>query len=87
MAEKRQNTDDDPKATVRITIHLPIETYRLLQDVALSQVLNDSAARATRRVVGRRETYTVEEVIADLVERHVAELEHSARIVRPSVRR
>lgn len=87
MTEKARKAGAAPEATVRVTVHLSLDTYRLLQDVALSHALDDTAAVATRRAPSRRPSHTVEEVIAKLVEKHAAELENQARIVRPPVRR
>ena len=87
MTNKARRAGEPSKETVRVTIRLPLDTFRLLEDVALSHSLDDTAAVATHQAPTSQSAHSVERVIADLIERHSAELENHARTVRSPVRR
>ena len=75
--------------TVAITLHLPVETVELLRDVALAHAMNNVAKGAKGRagVKAKKLSESISTVIADMIEKHGAELEAEAKTVRGASRR
>jgi len=74
--------------TVAITLHLPVETVELLRDVALAYAVDNVAKGAKGRgaVTGKKVSESISRVIADMIEKHAAELEGEAKTVRGTSR-
>ena len=80
-----------PTPSVAITLHLPVETVELLRDVALAHAVDNVAkgakgAKGRGRVTSRNLFESISRVIADMLEKHAAELEHQAKTVRGASR-
>ena len=80
-----------PTPSVAITLHLPVETVELLRDVALAHAVDNVAkgakgAKGRGRVTSRNLSESISRVIADMLEKHAAELEHQAKTVRGASR-
>ena len=90
MAKARKGispkTSEASERTVAVNVNVPIDMLKLLQDVALATVLDDvaTAAKGTTRTKSKNAPDSVASVIVDVLERHLAELEHKARTVRDS---
>ena len=72
--------------TVEVTLHLPVETVELLRDVALAHAMDRVAEGATGRGrgkgTGNMVAESISKVIAEMIEKHAAELEGEATTVR-----